>query len=106
VAQYNEDALWIDGKDLRHLPITSAEASPNGVSPATTTVLSQVFSIAERGRDMFAAAQRLDLEGITAKRKVDPYAPGVTWYKIKNRTYTQMEGRGDLFHPPPRPATP
>jgi hypothetical protein len=48
--------------------------------PATTTVLSQMFSIEERGRDMFAAAQRLDLEGITAKRKADPYAPGVSWY--------------------------
>jgi hypothetical protein len=24
--------------------------------------------------------------------------PGVTWCKIKNRAYTQMKGRGDLFH--------
>jgi ATP-dependent DNA ligase len=61
-------------------------------------VLSQVFSIAERGRDLFDAVQRLDLEGIVAKRKVDPYGPGVTWYKIKNRAYTQMKGRGDLLH--------
>ncbi len=38
------------------------------------------------------------LEGIVAKRKADPYAAGVTWYKIKNRAYTQAEGRGDLFH--------
>jgi hypothetical protein len=29
--------------------------------PATTTVLSQVFTIAERGRDLFAAVERLDL---------------------------------------------
>ena len=49
-------------------------------SPALSA---QVFSIGECGRDMFAAAERLDLEGITAKRKADPYAPGVTWYKIK-----------------------
>ena len=27
------------------------------------------------------------------------YASGVTWYKIKNRMYSQMEGRGELFHP-------
>jgi ATP-dependent DNA ligase len=40
--------------------------------PATTTVLSQVFTIAERGRDLFAAVERLDLEGIVAKRKADP----------------------------------
>ena len=33
-----------------------------------------------------------------AKRTADLYALDVTWYKIKNRAYTQMEGRGDLFH--------
>ena len=27
-----------------------------------------------------------------------PYGRGVTWYKIKNRAYTQMEGRAELFH--------
>jgi len=68
--------------------------------PATTTVLSQVFSIAERGRDLFAAVQRLDLEGIVAKRKADPYGPRTVWYKINNPAYTQMEGRGDLFQKP------
>jgi hypothetical protein len=38
--------------------------------------------------------------GHRGKRKADPYGAGVTWYKIKNRAYTQMEGRGDLFHGP------
>ena len=40
----------------------------------------------------------MDLEGIVAKRSAGPYEPGVTWYKIKNRAYTQIEGRGVLFH--------
>jgi ATP-dependent DNA ligase len=65
--------------------------------PATTTVLSQVFTIAERGRDLFAAVERLDLEGIVAKRKADAYRPETVWYKIKSRTYTQGEGRWELF---------
>jgi ATP-dependent DNA ligase len=43
--------------------------------------------------------QRLDLEGIVAKRKEDAYRPGTVWYKIKSRTYTQMEGRGEPFYP-------
>jgi hypothetical protein len=46
---------------------------------------------------MFAAAERLDLEGIVAKRKADPYRPETVWYKIKSRTYTQGEGRWELF---------
>ncbi len=67
------DALWIDGKDLRGLPLTRRKRALHGLVPATTTVLSQVFSVEERGRDMLAAADRLDLEGIVAKRKADPY---------------------------------
>jgi hypothetical protein len=46
-----------------------------GLVPATTTVLSHVFSIEERGRNLFEAAGRLDLEGIVAKRNADPYRP-------------------------------
>jgi ATP-dependent DNA ligase len=52
------------------------------------------------GRDLFTAAERLDLEGIVAKRKADPYAPATVWYKVKNRAYTQMEGRWELFQHP------
>jgi bifunctional non-homologous end joining protein LigD len=63
-----------------------------------TTVISQVFSIEGRGRDLYEAAERLDLEGIVAKRRSDPYSPTTIWYKIKSRTYTQSEGRGDLFN--------
>ena len=32
-----------------------------------------------------------------AKRKADPYGPETVWYKIKSRTYTQGEGRWELF---------
>jgi bifunctional non-homologous end joining protein LigD len=85
------DALWVNGKDLRGLPLTRRKRSLHGVVPATTTVVSQVFSIEERGRDLFAAADRLALEGIVAKRKADAYRPETVWYKIKSRTYIQGE---------------
>ena len=67
------DALWMNGKDLRRLPLTRRKRALSRVIWATTTVVSQVFSVEERGRDLFAAAERLDLEGIVAKRKGDPY---------------------------------
>jgi ATP-dependent DNA ligase len=60
-------------------------------------VLLRGFAVEGRGRDLFAAAERLDLEGIVAKRKVDPYAPNTVWFKVKNRAYTQAEGRWELF---------
>ena len=91
------DALWVNGEDLRGLPLSRRKRALMGLVPATTTVLSPVFSIEERGRDLFEAVERLDLQGIVAKRKADPYRPETVWYKIKSRTYTQGEGRWELF---------
>jgi hypothetical protein len=39
----------------------------------------------------------LTWKGIVAKRKADAYRPETVWYKIKSRTYTQGEGRWELF---------
>jgi bifunctional non-homologous end joining protein LigD len=91
------DLLWLDGKDLRSLPLWRRRRHLERLVPATSTVLSRLFAMEERGRDLFAAVERLDLEGIVAKRKRDPYAPTTTWLKVKNRAYTQMAGRGELF---------
>jgi hypothetical protein len=65
----------------------------------TSTVLSPVFSVRGRGRDLFAAVERLDLEGIVAKWVAGPYTPDTVWRKVRNGAYTQMEGRRELFHP-------
>jgi hypothetical protein len=50
-----------------------------------------------RGRDLFQAARQYDLEGIVAKRKTDPYDTRTRWLKIKNPSYSQAEGRRELF---------
>ena len=39
------DALWLRGRDLRGLPLMRRKRALTGLIPATTTVLSQVFSI-------------------------------------------------------------
>lgn len=96
--QYSLEHSTCEREGSRGLPLSRRKRALHRLVPATTTVLSQVFSIEGRGRDMFAAAAAIDLEGIVAKRKTDPYDAAV-WYKIKNRAYTQMEGRGELFHP-------
>jgi bifunctional non-homologous end joining protein LigD len=93
------DLMWLNGSDLRDLPLVIRMRRLERLIPEPTPVLSKVLTVAADGRALFEAAQRLDLEGIVAKRKADPYdPPTVTWLKIKNKAYTQMEGRGDLFH--------
>ena len=91
------DVLWLRGRDLRALPLVRRKRILHRIVQATSTVLSQVFALDTRGRDMLAAAERLDLEGIVAKRKADPYGPETIWYKIRNQAYTQAEGRWELF---------
>jgi hypothetical protein len=42
----------------------------------------------------------MDLEGIVAKHKLAPYVvdrESSTWFKIRNRGYSQMLGREELF---------
>ena len=70
------DALWVNGKDLRGLPLTRRKRALLGLVPAATTVLSQVFSIDGRGRDLFDAAERLDIEGVVAKADGGPLSTG------------------------------
>jgi bifunctional non-homologous end joining protein LigD len=94
------DLLWLNGKDLRSLPLSQRKRRVEQLIPASNSTLSRVLAVEEHGRELYEAAQRLDLEGIVAKRKADPYSPQTVWYKIKNPAYTQAEGRGDLFHKP------
>jgi bifunctional non-homologous end joining protein LigD len=62
------DVLWLNGKDLRGIALTCRKRAVEQLIPATTTVLSRVFAVEGRGPDLFAAAERLDLEGIVAAR--------------------------------------
>jgi bifunctional non-homologous end joining protein LigD len=87
------DLLWLHGRDLRAQALTRRKQGLQRLIPRTTPALSRIFSIERRGKDMLAAAQQLDLEGIVAKRKADPYGPETIWYKVKNRAYIQAEGR-------------
>jgi bifunctional non-homologous end joining protein LigD len=91
------DLLWLNGRDLRGLPLVKREQRLARLIPETNALLSRVLVVEEEGRALFQAAQQLDLEGIVAKRKADTYAPTTTWLKIKNPAYTQGEGRWELF---------
>jgi ATP-dependent DNA ligase len=49
-------------------------------------------------KSLFRAVCELDLEGIIAERLEDPYdAERTKWWKILNPTYSQKEGRSELF---------
>jgi bifunctional non-homologous end joining protein LigD len=93
------DLLWLDGSDLRQLPLVERKSLLGDLLAEDTGPLYKILTMEEHGRALFSAIKKMDLEGIVAKRKSDPYGPDTTWYKVKNPGYSQKEARGDLFRP-------
>lgn len=87
------DLLWLNDRDLRELPLWRRKAM------LAKLVRDTPIATVESTNDprLFEAAADMDLEGIVAKRRSDPYAPDTEWLKIKHAGYTQKEGRWELF---------
>jgi bifunctional non-homologous end joining protein LigD len=94
------DLLWLDGADLRSLPLSERRQRMHAVLPATSPIISEALSVTGRGRELSNLMCANDLEGIVAKRLADPYDTRVRWLKIKNPDYSQKDGRSDLFNGP------
>jgi len=79
------DLLWSRGRDLRPLPLVERKKRLVGIIPGQTGIVCSTLPD-EHGHERFEAVCGLDLEGIVAKRKTDPYDPRTRWLKIKNPT--------------------
>ena len=87
------DLLWLNGEDLRPLPLVERKARLRRLLRRRSNhLIAQAMAVDGRGRELMAAVEAHDLKGIVAKRKRDPYRRGVTWWKIKNPAYSQAEG--------------
>jgi bifunctional non-homologous end joining protein LigD len=93
------DVLWLDGSDLRRLPLSERKQILSDLLPKDTGSLYKILTLEEHGRALFSAIQKMDLEGIVAKRKSDQYGPATSWYKIPNPGYSRGEERIDQFRP-------
>jgi bifunctional non-homologous end joining protein LigD len=89
------DLLWLDA-DLRALPLARRRELLGSLLPRDTGPLFKIFSLEEHGRALFAAARRMDLDGIVARRLSDPYDGESVWYTIPN----PGAGQGDLTPAP------
>jgi bifunctional non-homologous end joining protein LigD len=91
------DLLWLDGRDLRMLPLVERKRRLRGILHGSNCLL-YVDHLERTGSDFHRVACDHDLEGIVAKRKDGMYTPeATTWVKIKNPYYSQAEGRRQLF---------
>jgi bifunctional non-homologous end joining protein LigD len=87
------DLLWLNGRDLRPLPLWRRKKMLEKL--IASTPVGYVDHVDDPA--LFTVVQQHDLEGIIAKRRGDPYAPETRWVKVKVAGYSQMEGRHALF---------
>lgn len=92
------DLLWLNGEDLRAMPLVERKARLKRLLRRRANhIIAEALSVEGRGRALMAAVEEHDLEGIVAKRKADPYRRGVKWWKVLNLAYSQRDGRHELM---------
>jgi bifunctional non-homologous end joining protein LigD len=96
---YAFDLLWLDGEDLRKLPlIVRKRRLQRLIESSGIRRILYAQHVDGRGKELFDEIWRRDLEGIVAKRKLSVYRDdGTGWLKIKNPKYSQAEGRHELL---------
>jgi len=95
---YTFDLLWLDGQDLRALPLIERKRLLRSIVAQEPTSVLYADHVEGTGVDLFRLVCEQDLEGIVAKLKTGLYTPeATTWVKIKNRGYSQAEARRELF---------
>ena len=85
----------MDGVDLRGEALRDRKQRLASLLPEDTGPLYKVLTIEEHGRALFGAIRKMDLEGVVAKCKADPYTPSTLWYKISNKEHSGI-GRAEV----------
>jgi bifunctional non-homologous end joining protein LigD len=96
---YAFDLLWLVDDDLRRLPlIVRKKRLHDLIRTSDGGRILYAQHVESEGNQMFEEICTRDLEGIVAKRKLGIYKDdGNGWLKIKNRSYSQAEGRHELL---------
>jgi bifunctional non-homologous end joining protein LigD len=94
---YAFDLLWLNGKDLRRLPLLDRKQQLEKLIKKTRCrEILYAHHIVGNGVGFFEEICTRDLEGIIAKRKRGVYRHD-DWLKIKNPRYSRAEGRHDVM---------
>ncbi len=94
------DLLYVDGIDLRVLPLVERKAKLRKLIPRTPSSVLYLDHLNGKGVELYEQCCKLDLEGVVAKPKESPYRElggKAVWIKIKNPGYSQAQGRRELF---------
>jgi bifunctional non-homologous end joining protein LigD len=91
------DLLQVNGRDLRRERLIDRKHELKRITRGLSPIV-YAEHIERTGIALFKKACELDVEGIVAKDERAPYDPQrSTWFKIRNRNYSQLAGREELF---------
>ncbi|MEP7264752.1 MAG: DNA ligase D [Bacteroidota bacterium] len=89
---YVFDLLWLNGKDLKHIPLMERRNILKQLIPENNIIrLSENFEVS--GIEFFETVKKMGLEGIIAKKSDSTYSPGnrsKEWLKIKANKRQEM----------------
>ncbi len=96
---YVFDLLWLNNRDLRTKPLIERKRMLRKLirNQRSVSVCYLREHVEREGVKLFRAVCAKDVESVVAKRKAGIYQAGERWFKIRNRGYTQMAGRHELF---------
>jgi bifunctional non-homologous end joining protein LigD len=102
------DLLFLNGRDLRRMPLIERKAILRDLIPAgASNPIQFCEGIKAEGAEVFAAADRLQLEGIVSKQATSRYrsGPSKAWLKTKCMTESELTLVGMEANPggPPAP---
>jgi bifunctional non-homologous end joining protein LigD len=99
---FSFDLLMRDGHDWRSAALMDRKQELRRLlaGASADAPLKYADHVEGAGIALFERVRELDIEGIVAKHKYAPYGTSredSMWYKIRNRDYSQMQGREQLF---------
>jgi bifunctional non-homologous end joining protein LigD len=95
------DLLWLNGKDLRQLPLIERKKRLRQlIGKSDCERIIYVQHIEMHGCVLYSAICKKDLEGIICKKKNGMYSVSGRWLKVLNPNYTQHEDRHEMFIAP------
>jgi bifunctional non-homologous end joining protein LigD len=94
---YAFDVLWLNGRDVRDLPLVERKKILRKVIPRKSSSVGCVSYVDRGALKLFELVKKGDLEGLVVKRKDAKYSQQTLWYKVLNPTYTQKTGRQEFF---------
>jgi bifunctional non-homologous end joining protein LigD len=83
---YVFDILWLDGRDLKTLPLTERRKILKDIMPADNDTIRYSEAFETSATEFLDAAGKMGMEGIMAKKADSTYIPGdrnKSWLKIK-----------------------